>query len=770
MRNVVSHLTIVIVLLTFTNTLNAQWEQVTMPGSRGGAVYSICFKDSLMFAGVEGGIFVSSDTGEHWKKVNPDLPPRESEATVLSLALGEETLIAAFNEPGVYISSDEGDNWFQANINENLRSTPLEIAADKNFIIGGNPLENTYKSFDNGLTWELDTLSRVTGLAIKDSIILAKSDLTNKEGIYLSTNYGSSWQKVRSNSYSLGNTWKTALAFSDSLAFAGVGSYIIRSSDNGFTWFDSSYLNCMSIYSIIACPIDTLSNFIFAGTDSGLYRSTDYGKNWFPKNNGINSNHILSLAFNSAVNLLYAGTGDGIYCSADNGESWIVIGSPSKWIFTSTGSDIFSVSSNKKYGVSESYQTTIYYSSDSGISWEKKFSGYLYNYSKISSIDVMYNSGKVNLFATIEGYHYDFTQWYSNVIISEDFGESWETTYPDTTNRLLKLKINESTIFLTTVSPNISIGNFLFRSTNYGEDWERSDSGYVSAFAFDGNKIYAAGSKIDATVISPRNIVLKMVNSIKVSEDMGLNWIKVKSPLDSTTVINSRSTDTLSVISASYARDLHLLIGMRADNFYNSPYTTPFAFGGGLFHLIHYGDKWVISDSSFIGRSIFSFESNGNDIYAATDTGVFRSTDFGSTWNDISVEMKNKYASSLFKSGNYLYANTINGLWKRPLSEITSVDDWKTGGEIPNQFSLSQNYPNPFNPTTNIEFRIAKYGFVTLKVYDVLGRGVATLVNEEKPAGTYKISFDASEFASGVYFYRLRAGDFIETKKFVLLR
>ena len=89
-------------------------------------------------------------------------------------------------------------------------------------------------------------------------------------------------------------------------------------------------------------------------------------------------------------------------------------------------------------------------------------------------------------------------------------------------------------------------------------------------------------------------------------------------------------------------------------------------------------------------------------------------------------------------------------------------------------YSLSQNYPNPFNPTTKIEFRIAEFGFVSLKVYDVLGREVATLVNEEKPAGNYEVEFKPASgirhLASGIYFYRLQAGDFIQVKKMVLLR
>ncbi|GBD87606.1 FG-GAP repeat protein [bacterium BMS3Abin03] len=110
---------------------------------------------------------------------------------------------------------------------------------------------------------------------------------------------------------------------------------------------------------------------------------------------------------------------------------------------------------------------------------------------------------------------------------------------------------------------------------------------------------------------------------------------------------------------------------------------------------------------------------------------------------------------------------------------FTDVDEINSA--VPSEFILSQNYPNPFNPSTKIKFTIAKsplpggdgrggLQFVKLVVYDLLGNEVATLVNEEKPAGTYEVEFDASRLSSGIYFYQLQAGSLIETKKMILLR
>ena len=90
--------------------------------------------------------------------------------------------------------------------------------------------------------------------------------------------------------------------------------------------------------------------------------------------------------------------------------------------------------------------------------------------------------------------------------------------------------------------------------------------------------------------------------------------------------------------------------------------------------------------------------------------------------------------------------------------------------EIPSDYSLKQNYPNPFNPTTNIEFDLKKASFLKLVVYDVTGKIVETLVNERLEAGTYQVSFDASKFNSGVYFYKLTTGDFSEVKKMVFIK
>ncbi len=119
--------------------------------------------------------------------------------------------------------------------------------------------------------------------------------------------------------------------------------------------------------------------------------------------------------------------------------------------------------------------------------------------------------------------------------------------------------------------------------------------------------------------------------------------------------------------------------------------------------------------------------------------------------------------------------NSVSGVWTDAWSfkvdtTSTTVGVEDPGNTIPQKYYLSQNYPNPFNPASIINYEIPKSSLVTLKVYDVLGREVATLVNEEKQAGRYNVTFNASKYSSGVYFYRITAGDFSQIKKMVLLK
>ncbi len=105
---------------------------------------------------------------------------------------------------------------------------------------------------------------------------------------------------------------------------------------------------------------------------------------------------------------------------------------------------------------------------------------------------------------------------------------------------------------------------------------------------------------------------------------------------------------------------------------------------------------------------------------------------------------------------------------KHPMEELLDINERKIS--LVDKFHLSQNYPNPFNPTTTIQYTIPKEAFVTIKVYDDLGREIATLLNERKAIGNYSVDFNSSNLSSGIYFYRLISGTYSATKKMILMK
>lgn len=232
-----------------------------------------------------------------------------------------------------------------------------------------------------------------------------------------------------------------------------------------------------------------------------------------------------------------------------------------------------------------------------------------------------------------------------------------------------------------------------------------------------------------------------------------------------------------------------------------------------LFKSIDEGLTW-----NSVGESGGLYQSKqmvlvGNNIYAGSGTTLFKSTDDGLNWAGVIGLPSGYYYLNLKAYGDYLFcahmtgiyfqhkdsSNWINassglpqlpaflmcgvlddhyiyasgvGIWRRPILEIFT--DVKEQPAQLIEFRLDQNYPNPFNPSTVISYRLPVISQVSFKVYDILGREVATLVNEEKTAGSYLVTFDGSSLASGMYIYRLSAtggaGNFVLTRKMLMIK
>lgn len=196
------------------------------------------------------------------------------------------------------------------------------------------------------------------------------------------------------------------------------------------------------------------------------------------------------------------------------------------------------------------------------------------------------------------------------------------------------------------------------------------------------------------------------------------------------------------------------------------------------------GTSWSQVGSGF-DNGVYALYASGNILYAG---GTFSYADFlpaskaavynGTSWTSVGggvsgsnamVKAINGYASNVVFAGTFTIAGTnvpANNIatWGNPLG-IKAVE-----GAIPQNFVLSQNYPNPFNPVTKIRFGVPGSGIVTIDVYDILGSKVAVIVNDNISAGNYEIEFNAEGLASGMYFYKLTAGDFSTVKKMILVK
>ena len=127
-------------------------------------------------------------------------------------------------------------------------------------------------------------------------------------------------------------------------------------------------------------------------------------------------------------------------------------------------------------------------------------------------------------------------------------------------------------------------------------------------------------------------------------------------------------------------------------------------------------------------------------------------------------------SNNVIVAGDYTDSTNGSNFFAMRLKQKVGTGVVETKEDLPTTYSLSQNYPNPFNPTTTIRYSIPSAGVVQLKVYDILGSELSTLIDEYKQAGVYEVEFDAAKFTSGVYLYKLTSGEYSATKKMMVLK
>ncbi|MBK8552301.1 MAG: T9SS type A sorting domain-containing protein [Ignavibacteria bacterium] len=311
----------------------------------------------------------------------------------------------------------------------------------------------------------------------------------------------------------------------------------------------------------------------------------------------------------------------------------------------------------------------------------------------------------------------------NGVYYSSDYGISWLLI--STLTPVTSLAANGINLFA-------GSADGVYHSSNNGLNFTQAGlTGYpINELAVKDTYLYAAAYN----------------NGIFRSNNNGLSWAAINAGL-STTNIGSFAVCNTNIYAGNY--------------------------GSGAF-LSTNGTSWITINSGLTNLNVACFAVSGTHIFSGTGNGgVFIIPNGTTNWNEVNLGLTIMKITALIVNETYLFAATYDngagGIWRRPLSEmITSIQSLST--TIPSDFYLEQNYPNPFNPVTKLEFEISDLGFVSLKVYGALGKEVVTLVNEKLSPGKYQVEFDGSGLTSGVYFYRLTAGEFTDTKRMILIK
>ena len=330
-------------------------------------------------------------------------------------------------------------------------------------------------------------------------------------------------------------------------------------------------------------------------------------------------------------------------------------------------------------------------------------------------------------------------------------GENWVSQFSGTyydLNGVSFTNVNIGTV-VGSYNPNTytSIG-IIIRTTNGGETWETQSSGikyHLSMVFFtdinNGSVVGYSGSPLEG-------IILRTTNG-------GETWAS-----------QCKTENTLYGIYFSDAKTGMVVgTGGRGD-------------GPLILKTNDGGETWINKNCGMTGvilNSVHLTDTNngtavGLKYFPSNEAVILRTTNGGETWISQTSELSNYLNDVFFIDINNGIVVCSGGIMLRTTNGgVTFVEEEKTT-EVPTKFLLSQNYPNPFNPVTTIKYQIPHRSNVSLKVYDILGNKIADLVNEEKSSGVYEANWNAANLSSGVYFYQLKAGDFITTKKMILMK
>jgi photosystem II stability/assembly factor-like uncharacterized protein len=646
-----------------------------------------------------------------------------------------------YTKPGVEIfsTSDAGTHWKSLHKNENIRFYDAFFLNEFfGYAISNYPYKKFWKTSDGGISWSDYNLSAYN--SYEDVVFLNESIgfISGLDHILKSTDGGLSWAEMYRD-IDIGGFMDLQVLNENFIAAAG--GPIRISTDGGINW--SVYRDTTIEWGFSGIYfLDTLNGFA-SNNKAIVFKTSDGGESWSRIINWDNSYYsYTTTSFMNKTGVIafaaYEYGGSTLFITTNGGETWFDRGvrlvSTISFINDSTflvaGSDGY-IAKTSDYGLTFTTLTELV-GGFRGMAFPEKGIGYFlsdYNY-------LLHTTDNGNSFNRIPG-----------------------TPYANNSGMSMS---NDSTIY---VSGNVPAK--IFRSTNRGLDW---DTTILPNASFT----YEMSFPTEQT-----GYVTTWAGVYKTS-DAGENWFRISN-------IGRASLFFVDEMTGFLGKGDILKTTDGGINWYNKGYynaESVFMFnesiGAAGKYGIHYtydgGETWemanIVGSTSSL-RSLIIFKHDEKLIaYASfTDRKLFYSLDTCKSWREDEY-----YIQGIVNYWSYtartLWAATGNGfLVKRENFEdlLTSVDE--DNGKIhPSDYNLFQNYPNPFNPLTTISYSIPQSAQVNLKIFDILGNEIAELINEEKQPGEYQVQWNAESFSSGVYFYQLKAGSFISTKKLLLMK
>ncbi|MFZ1288901.1 MAG: YCF48-related protein, partial [Melioribacteraceae bacterium] len=634
----------------------------------------------------------------------------------------------AVGQNGLILFSDDfGHSWEKQISNTDRPLKKVQFVDEYNgWIIAQDSL--VLKTIDGGKNWKKIQINNYWFL--NDITFLNKSDGFLLSGYYNEPNLdidpwtigilyrtdtgGETWSMVDN-----GTTKYSSIFFlNEQIGFMSVhnektGKHILKTIDSGNSWDTVS--NSWGWERMIF--INELNGFAIEKQYFG--RTIDGGITW-EINSEINtpspSSRLTNLVLKSGT-LHMVGTEGNILQSKDFGKKWVSINS---------GIDF-------------------YYASLKGVTFLNKNVGYIYGDQYLD------NSINKPIF-----------------IKTEDGGKSWNDVLPPDSNYISKLIEFDGTIW--------AVSNFkLYTSDDNLQSWNMklnvslNDDGRIrDLFIFDDHHlIILAGRRVYES--------LDGGDSWSYSSEFGVQYLKqfVKVTDERWMILgHSAGESEPNFITDNGGNDWSELNHQFTSIFFSND-KIGYAIESSLYKTVDGGNTWNLINDNV--RNISSWTSKlhfYNDSIGWLQSGdlIYFSSDGGETWEqEFGVRNYWSWTGSTFSiiDKNEVWAVGIYGfIFKLSSDSLSNAED--NYPPILDRFSLYQNYPNPFNPITNISYTIPKTEFVSLKVYDILGREISNLVSEKQSAGNYQIRFDASNLSSGIYLYRLQSGNFVDIKKLIL--